>query len=97
MKKLFIYLITLMLAGIKPVLAAVSGPGGSFSLDSVFNLLQNVLSNVSGLFSFGWLNGNELGFLKFMLWLLIFIVFFTVGQIVFAKFAGSGSSPRKLR
>ncbi|MFW6009580.1 MAG: hypothetical protein ACOCP8_09990 [archaeon] len=38
-KKIFIYLSTLMLAGIKPVLATVSRPGGTFGLDSIFNLL----------------------------------------------------------
>ncbi len=93
MKKLITFLTTMLILSVKPVMAAVSGP--SFNVGSIFDMLGTVLGYISSLFGMGWLAGNEEGFFKFLLWLLVFIIFFMVGQIVFARYGGDDKSTKK--
>ena len=89
--------ITTFLMLIPGVLGAV--PGGAnvnISMEGIFNMMKNVLSNISSLFGFNWMNPSDaVGFLKFLLWILIFLIFFVVGQMLFGKIYQQGAGPTK--
>lgn len=94
MKKIILYLSALLMVGIKPVLAAVQGP--SFSLESVFIMVQDILGYASTLFGMTWVQGNEAGFMKLLLWVLVFTILFAVGNLVFAKMASPGFPAKRI-
>lgn len=94
MKKIFVYLTTLLVVGVSPVFAQQFGQG--FGIDSLVNLIGEVLSGISTLFMMDWIQGNQAGFLKFLLWILVFSVFYFVGIKVFAKHSSEGFSGKKL-
>ncbi|MFW6310916.1 MAG: hypothetical protein ACOC1K_01645 [Nanoarchaeota archaeon] len=93
MKKIITFLTTILLFAMKPVMAAVPSP--SFNVGGIFDFLGTILGYISSLFGMGWLAGNEEGFFKFLLWILVFIIFFMVGQIVFAKYGDDAKSAKK--
>ncbi len=94
MKKLFVYLVSLLVLGVKPVMAAFSQSG--FSAGGIIEMLGGVLGNISNLFLMDWIGDNADGFLKFLLWVLVFAILYTVGLIVFAKYSDGGSGPKRI-
>ncbi|MGV8168878.1 MAG: hypothetical protein ACP5N3_02375 [Candidatus Nanoarchaeia archaeon] len=95
-KKLLLITFSLMLIALFSgfVLASgfdpVDGPGNTFG--NIFTILTNVLSNIALVFNFSWLSGNVEGFLRFIWWLLVFIVLFMGGTIAFGKIYGTAGA-----
>ena len=96
MKKIPIYLTTFLLFIIKPVLAAVPGPSMVGNpLQYAINLIQTVLYNLATLFGMNWVAGNEVAFMKMLMWILVFTLFYFAGQVVFSK-GGAAKSGKKI-
>ena len=95
MKKISLYLFTLFAFILKPVLAQ-SGDAVPTSIDGLLVFIQQVLVNLSTLFSLRWVDGYELAFLKMLLWILVFTILYFAGQVVFAKHKAPNSPGKKI-
>lgn len=94
MKKIFVYISALLVVGVSPVFAQQFGQG--FGMDSLANLIGDVLGGISTLFVGDWIRGNQIGFSRFLLWVLVFSVFYFFGIKVFAKHSSDSFSGKKL-
>jgi len=76
-----------LILSVSLVTAAVSGPAASIT-----GILENVFTWISEFFSLKFLNnGNIIGFLRFLLWITAFMLFYGAGRVVFGKmYQGNG-------
>jgi hypothetical protein len=75
-----VVLLSLILS-VSLVSAAVSSPGSSMT-----NMLSKIFGGISQFFMLDFLAGNPIGFLRFLLWLTVFMIFFGAGKAVFGRF-----------
>jgi hypothetical protein len=85
-KRFFIILFLLLLV---PAFSYAALDGPQFL--EMGSLFRNIVQVIAGFFMFGWLEGPErVGILQFFLWLTIFIVLYSAGQVVFGRMYGGG-------
>ena len=93
MRKITIYLLVIAFF-ISPVLAQQFGGGSGFN--NLGSLLGDVFRNISTLYMMDWVEGNTIGFARFLLWILVFSIFHFVGIRVFQSKETSAFSGKKL-
>ncbi|HLP79032.1 MAG TPA: hypothetical protein VK158_00185 [Acidobacteriota bacterium] len=76
------------LFAIPSAFAATGAVGGG-----MFELLGRVFGGLAELFTFNWLAGHEVGFLKFLFWIVVFSIIYFGGQKVFGSAGTTGHGP----
>ena len=80
-KTLMLFIIVGVIISSGVVFAAVPGPS--------FDVVGKIFNTISEFFLMKWLDGgNIVGFLRFMIWITVFTIFYSAGQVVFGRMYG---------